>query len=77
MLFDPAKMLTPAEVALRFGVSVRTLSNWSREGRIPEPLRLSPRTVRFSGDDLNIAIGQFRAEALRVSPASPEVSPCQ
>jgi excisionase family DNA binding protein len=32
---DPPELLTPAEVAAMFGVEVRTIARWARNGQLP------------------------------------------
>ena len=41
------RYLTPEEVAARFGISIRTLQKWIAAGRIPQPVRLSHKCVRW------------------------------
>lgn len=45
------KLLTAAEVAARFGVTVETVARWRREGRI-RAVRLGRRTFRFAETEL-------------------------
>jgi predicted DNA-binding transcriptional regulator AlpA len=40
-------LLTPPEMAARYGVSVRTLLSLARSGAIPAPVRLNQRVLRF------------------------------
>jgi excisionase family DNA binding protein len=46
------ELLSPAEAAARLGVSVRTLSRYVADGRLPEPRRTAGGHRRFSADDL-------------------------
>jgi predicted DNA-binding transcriptional regulator AlpA len=42
------RLLSPAEVAARWGISQSTLRRWGKRGIGPRPFRLSDGTVRYS-----------------------------
>lgn len=46
---EPRRLLTPAELAERFGLQEETIRRWARNGRIPF-VRLGERTLRFDPD---------------------------
>ncbi|MEQ3624742.1 MAG: helix-turn-helix domain-containing protein [Celeribacter sp.] len=54
-----AQLYTGREVATLFRVHVSTLYAWMREGSFPKPLRVGPRTVRWSGQQLQDYIQNF------------------
>jgi excisionase family DNA binding protein len=49
------ELVTPADLARRFGVTIETVRGWVREGRVPY-LRPSRRVVRFRLADVERAI---------------------
>lgn len=46
------EFLTDKEVALRYNVTRPTVWRWLRFGRIPTPLKLSPRCTRWNEETL-------------------------
>jgi excisionase family DNA binding protein len=54
----PNALLTATEIADKLAVAPSTVIRWAKTGRIPE-VRLSPRTRRFSWDDV---VGALRTE---------------
>jgi excisionase family DNA binding protein len=46
------EFLKKADVARLLNVSPRTLDRWARSGRLPPPVRLSDRTLRFRRSDI-------------------------
>ncbi len=54
------EIMRTAEVAKLLGVSPTTVANWSREGRLPKPIRLGTKTLAYN-------VGQLRAALLRLS----------
>ena len=45
-------LLTIEEVSERYQVTTRTIQNWVRDGRFPQPMRLSRRLLRWRLADL-------------------------
>jgi prophage regulatory protein len=41
------------EIAEAFGVSRNTVWRWVREGRLPEPVRISPGCTRWPQSDID------------------------
>ena len=48
-----AELLTAADVARKCRVTARTVHRWRRTGRLPAPVRLSGKTVRWQADAIN------------------------
>jgi prophage regulatory protein len=48
----PNRLYNGREVAAIFGVQISTIYSWMRNGEFPKPLRLGPRTVRWSGQQI-------------------------
>jgi excisionase family DNA binding protein len=48
---DNKRLLTPGNVAERYGVAQRTVRKWVREGRLPA-VRLTPKVLRIDPDAL-------------------------
>lgn len=44
--------LSAAQLARRYGVHVVTVWRWAQIGRIPRPIRLTPRTTRWRKDQI-------------------------
>lgn len=44
--------LSVAQMAERYGVSTVTIWRWSVIGKIPRPVRLTPRTTRWRKDEV-------------------------
>lgn len=48
----PAPMLSPAELAARWGVTVELLNRWRHLGTGPKYQKLTERTVRYALGDI-------------------------
>lgn len=46
-IINPSRLLTPAQVAKRASVSVRTLQRYVKQGIIPLPVQISPNRIGF------------------------------
>lgn len=44
--------LSKADVARRYGISVRTLERWARKGIGPKPIRRGPRLIRYDASEV-------------------------
>jgi predicted DNA-binding transcriptional regulator AlpA len=53
---------TAEQVGKRLHVSPRTVLRWSRSGKLPRGIRLSPKAVRFDPAELEAAIERLRGE---------------
>ena len=53
--------LTRAEMAARYGVGLRTLDRWIREGRLPK-IKITARCVRLDPIQCDEAVGRFTAQ---------------
>ena len=51
-------LLSPAQLAARYAVTVDTIHRWIRDGIIPAPIQIGPRVRRWAAD----AIGQWEAD---------------
>jgi prophage regulatory protein len=51
-----SKLLTLYELADRLGVSPRTVARYVEQGRLPGPVRLSRKSVRWREEDISAAI---------------------
>jgi predicted DNA-binding transcriptional regulator AlpA len=49
---EPNRLYNGREVAAMFGVHISTLYAWMNSGLFPKPLRVGPRTVRWSGESI-------------------------
>jgi prophage regulatory protein len=47
-----AKLLTIQQVARRYGVTVRTIWRWEKNGRMPRAVRVTRGTVRWREEDI-------------------------
>lgn len=52
-LVKPAKFYTQKEVAERYGVTVQTLINWEKQGRLSPDMRAGAGFIRYSESCLN------------------------
>lgn len=59
----PIRFLRISEVAARTGLSRTTVYEWSADGRLPRPVRLSPRAVRWIEADVEEWIRERIAES--------------
>jgi len=46
------ELMSPGQVAELLGVEVPTVLAWGRTGRLPEPLKLGAKTIRWRETDL-------------------------
>jgi excisionase family DNA binding protein len=46
------EFLTKADVARLFRISTKSVERWVRDGRLPSPVKLSGRTLRFRQADI-------------------------
>jgi excisionase family DNA binding protein len=46
------EFLTKADVARLFRISTKSVERWVRDGRLPPPVKLSGRTLRFRQADI-------------------------
>jgi predicted DNA-binding transcriptional regulator AlpA len=59
---DSCGLLTAGEVALRLGVTPRTLEGWRGTGEGPRFVRLGPKTIRYRAADVDAFVrGRVRA----------------
>lgn len=49
---DGVVYLSASQLARRYGVHITTVWTWARVGRIPQPVRLTPRTTRWRRDQI-------------------------
>jgi predicted DNA-binding transcriptional regulator AlpA len=49
---DAGRLVAPKDLAARWSISKSTLRRWSRQGRGPQPIRLSDRSVRYALADV-------------------------
>lgn len=55
-------LMTAREVAERLNVSMSTVERWRFEGRGPQPIRITARTIRYSRSEVElIATGSRRS----------------
>jgi predicted DNA-binding transcriptional regulator AlpA len=55
------------ETAARFGISLQTINNWIRDGRLPHPIYFSRQICRFP----IAAIEAFESDAANSRPPGP------
>lgn len=55
--------LTMTEVCRELRVSESTIRRWQKEGRFPRPVKIGPRTVRFSANEIRQWLDDRYAEA--------------
>jgi excisionase family DNA binding protein len=58
------KLATARELAARYGVCRRTITNWVREGRLHQ-IKLGRRCARFDPEKADAEIARFTVEAVR------------
>jgi len=46
------ELIDAATLADLIGVSLRTIQRWTRDRRIPEPIRFGRRTIRYRKSDI-------------------------
>lgn len=61
---DGVVYLSAAQLARRYGVHIVTVWRWAQVGRIPQPVRLTPRTTRWRRDQIE-ACDAERAKSQR------------
>jgi len=54
-------LLTVADVAELLCVTARTVIRWSQKGRLPRPIKLSPRAVRWLSSQIQAHIDRLSA----------------
>ena len=57
------KWCTPAQLAGKLGVSIRTLDDWRLDGKGPPFIRVSYRAVMYAFDDVEKWLQSLRREA--------------
>lgn len=57
------KLATARELAARYGVCRRTITNWVRSGRLHK-IRLGRRCTRFDVEKADVEIARFTVEAV-------------
>ena len=55
-------LMSYAEVAAELGVSIPTIHNWVRKGRIPEPVEISPVCRRWPVDVIRPVLDRIKSE---------------
>jgi predicted DNA-binding transcriptional regulator AlpA len=50
--YHPDQLLTADEVAAWVRISTRTVWRWTAPGKLPQPVRLSPRCTRWRAGDI-------------------------
>jgi prophage regulatory protein len=50
------RLVSRAEIARHYAVSKMTVYHWMRQGRIPQPIRLSPRCIRWRWSEILAAM---------------------
>src|SRR5262245_60427889 len=60
---DAPKLASAAELARWFGVSPRTVVNWSKQGILPRPLRISPRKTLWNVEQVREALKRLEEES--------------
>jgi excisionase family DNA binding protein len=56
-------LLTKNEVARLLKVNPKTVDNWVRAGRLPAPVKMSRRAVRFVSSDIHKALAAMGLSA--------------
>jgi excisionase family DNA binding protein len=56
--------LTRSQAAARYGVGLRTLDRWIREGRLPK-IQITPRCVRLDPEMCDAALRRFTVEVIK------------
>jgi predicted DNA-binding transcriptional regulator AlpA len=54
----PERLLTIEDIKRVFGVSTATVYNWTASGRLPAPVRMSRRVMRWHPADIAALIGR-------------------
>jgi predicted DNA-binding transcriptional regulator AlpA len=49
---DAPALVSSRDLATWFGVGIQTIHNWWTQGVLPEPLRIGPRLVRWSTEEI-------------------------
>ena len=58
---EPKPFLTRAEMAARYGIGLRTLDRWLREGRLPK-IKITKRCVRLDPNRCDEAVRRFTVQ---------------
>lgn len=67
-------LLTPSQIAERFGVSRPAVSNWIKRGGFPEPLLTIEMVRLYSARDVVTWISEQRVRAIRTRLAKAEAT---
>ncbi len=62
MIADEERFLKVGEVALCFGLSAREIWRRVAAGRFPKPMKLGPKSTRWSGAELANHMQKFKDE---------------
>ncbi len=62
-VLDRSRLLNIREVESFIGVGETTIKTWVRDGRLPAPLKLSPKCLRWRAGDLEAWVEQMGAKA--------------
>lgn len=54
--------LSAAQLARRYGVHIVTVWRWAQTGRLPQPVRLTPRTTRWRRDEIEASEAKRESE---------------
>jgi predicted DNA-binding transcriptional regulator AlpA len=57
---EDRRQLSPKEVSAELGITTRTLRKWVSEGRWPQPIRYSARSVRWRRGQVDEAAEELR-----------------
>lgn len=59
---ETPRLVTAAQLAVWLQVSTRTITNWSKAGILPKPVKLSPRKTLFRTDAVREALKAIEEE---------------
>lgn len=54
------RLLRPCEVAQLLGIATRTLWRWRSEGRLPEPIKVNRKVVRWRASEIAACIDRLK-----------------
>ena len=60
MALPDRELLTVKQVAKQLKVGVRTVWRWVSQGIFPEPIRISPQTIRWNPEDIERLLQERR-----------------
>ncbi|MHB0955912.1 MAG: helix-turn-helix transcriptional regulator [Pirellulaceae bacterium] len=75
MMLPSGPLLTPDDLAVLLNVERTTVLAWSRAGRLPEPIRLTDRTLRWSQHAVNDWLTGFGIDRQAVQAATEAQKP--